>query len=106
MGRASAVDPDILEAVRRFRDESGIDRVILFGSHVQGDADEGSDVDLVLVDARFEGQRSFERPVGLRRWWPEGLPVDFLCYTPEEFEDLKDRPSLVRTALDEGIAVA
>jgi len=37
--------------------------------------------------------------------WDLGMPVDFLCYTPEEFAELSKRPSIVREALREGIPV-
>lgn len=106
MGRGRDLSPEVRSIVERFRRESGIDRVIVFGSRAAGGATEQSDVDLVLVDDRFRGKRAFERPVGLRRYWPEGVAVDFLCYTPEEFEELKDRPTIVRLAVEEGVEVA
>ncbi|MBI3412683.1 MAG: hypothetical protein HY051_01210 [Candidatus Aenigmarchaeota archaeon] len=34
-----------------------------------------------------------------------GYPVDFICYTPEEFEREKKRVSIVSTALKEGIEI-
>lgn len=95
----------VRKAVERFRRETGIETVILFGSQSRGDAGPASDVDLLLVDERFRGQRFFERPVGLWDHWPRGIPVEFLCYTPEEVEDLRDQPTIVRAALEEGVRI-
>jgi len=32
-------------------------------------------------------------------------PVDFLCYTPEEFEEKRKEISIVRQALKEGVVI-
>lgn len=57
--KAKAVRPlersDIQEAVSDIVPEYGARRVMLFGSHARGDADESSDVDLVI---------DFDRPIG------------------------------------------
>lgn len=60
-------------------------KVILFGSHARGDADEESDLDLVIVAA---SAKSF---VGRLRESVDLLPVprlDPLIYTPEEWEEM------------------
>ena len=46
-----------------------------------------------------------KRPVNLYLEWDLDYPVDFICYTPEEFKKLSRRPSLVRGALKEGKVV-
>jgi hypothetical protein len=38
--------------------------------------------------------------------WTMDYPVDFLCYTPEEFEEKRSEISIVRHAINEGIAIA
>ena len=37
--------------------------------------------------------------------WDLRHPVDFLCYTPEEFRELSKRPSIVKVALKEGVSI-
>ena len=65
-----------------------VERIILFGSRARGEADEYSDLDLVVVrrtSARFlkrleeAYQRLADAALGL------GVDVDILVYTPEEY---------------------
>lgn len=105
MGTGPALDPDLVEAIRSFVEETGVEHVIVFGSQATGTAGEHSDVDLLVIDPRFEGQRPFERPVPLYDHWPDAIPADFVCYTPEEVEEARGRATIVQAALDEGIVV-
>ena len=79
--------------------------MILFGSYARGKTHRFSDVDLIVVSPRFRRKNIAERASPLYLEWDLDLPVDFLCYTPEEFETLSKRPSLVREALEEGIKI-
>lgn len=101
---------DIVSAVARLRARvaSGfpIERVVLFGSRARGDARLLSDVDLLVVSPAFRGKSLGERAGPLYVAWDLDLPVDFLCYTPEEFERERGRVSIVRVALEEGRDVA
>lgn len=106
MVEGPALTDEVRRVVERFKERAGIERVFVVGSQVGREAGPHSDVDLLLVDPRFRGEKFFERPVALYDHWPKGIPVDFLCYTPEEFERLKDRPTIVRVAVEEGVAVA
>jgi len=36
-------------------------------------------------------------------YWNLDLPVDFLCYTPKEFNKLKKQISIVKEAIENGI---
>ena len=38
-------------------------------------------------------------------YWNLDYPVDFLCYTPEEFEKKKKEISIVKEAVKEGIDI-
>ena len=66
---------------------------------------EHSDVDLILVSKKFRGKKFHSRFKGLWLKWDLGLPVDFLCYTPEEFEELKKEVSVVSEAVRGGIEI-
>lgn len=62
-----------------------VEKIILFGSHARGKADEYSDLDLIIIkktDKRFV-QRLVEVPL---------LPVhaDVFVYTPEEFKIMEE----------------
>lgn len=81
-----------------------IKEVILFGSRVNGRLRKNSDVDLIIV-GDFKGKGNLERAPQLYDFWEIDLPVDFICYTPEEYELLKKRISIVKEALTTGIFI-
>jgi predicted nucleotidyltransferase len=82
-----------------------IKEVILFGSQVSGTADDDSDVDLIVVGDEFRDKSPLKRPFELYLEWAMDCPVDFLCYTPEEFEEKRNEISIVRHAINEGITI-
>ncbi len=101
--RAWMVDEAALqEAARRLVERFQPERVILFGSHARGTADERSDVDLLVV-CRFGGPRR-DMMVAMDRAL-RGLPFarDVIVITPEELAtELLLPGSVVRTAIREG----
>lgn len=46
-----------------------------------------------------------ERGSKMYDYWNILYPVDFLCYTPEEYEKLRKEITIVKQALDEGIEI-
>lgn len=90
------------EAARRLAAEFRPQRIILFGSHARGTADQRSDVDLLVI-GRFEGSRR-TLMVAMDRAL-RGLPFarDVLVLTPEEFDRDRTIPGTVaRPAWREG----
>ena len=77
----------------------------LFGSRAKGNNHRWSDFDLVIVSKKFRKKESFQRAVGFHNYWTIDYPVDFLCYTPEEFNKLKKQVTIVREAVRQGIEV-
>ena len=70
----------LVDALRPYQPE----RIYLFGSHARGEADELSDVDLVIIKQTSHPFWDRLREVG--RLLPVELgAVDALVYTPEEF---------------------
>lgn len=73
------------ELTRRLVDQFNPERIVLFGSHARGGADDRSDVDLLVI-CDLEGDRwelalAMDRALrGLR------LARDIIILTPEEFE--------------------
>jgi len=57
------------------------------------------------VSRKFKGKNFHSRFKGLWLKWDLDLPVDFIPYTPEEFDKLKKEVSIVSEALREGIVV-
>ena len=96
---------DLARFGRKVSRRFAIERMILFGSRASGRPRPDSDVDLIIVGRRFHRKNPVDRAAPLYLLRDLGLPVDFLCYTPEEFEELSKRPSIVREALREGIRV-
>ena len=82
-----------------------IKEMILFGSQVTGEADENSDIDLIVVGDEFKGKSPLKRSFKLYLEWTLDYPVDFLCYTPEEFEEKRKEISIVRHAIREGVVI-
>ena len=70
--------------VRRLKETLPLKQILLFGSFATGKIHEGSDIDLVLVGQFTE--RFQERIFRVLELNDEGLPIEPLCYTPDEFE--------------------
>ncbi len=71
---------EVVEALRSYQPE----RVYLFGSWARGEADELSDLDLVVI--KRTTAPFFDRLMEVGRLLPAGAGgVDVLVYTPDEF---------------------
>ena len=105
----SLTESKLVKALKGFKEmicqKYDIREMILFGSQVSGEADENSDIDLIVVGDEFEGKSPLKRPVVLYLEWTMDYPVDFLCYTPEEFEEKRKEISIVRHAIKEGVVI-
>lgn len=86
-----------------------IQSMFLFGSTASGNRKKYSDIDLLVVSKRFRNKSVLKRSVPFYHEWHVvqnlNYPVDFICYTPEEFDDLKDRVTIVREAVRNGIEI-
>jgi len=79
-------------------------KLILFGSRATGKTHKWSDFDLLVVSDAFK-QNRIEEGAKLYNFWKEDYPVDFLCYTPEEFNRLKKQVTIVREAVTKGVEI-
>lgn len=96
---------DIEQLAREIGEAAHAERVVLFGSHANGHADESSDVDLLVVAEsnlpRHKRSRDLYRRIRTHRF-----PVDILVYTPEEVRRNSTTPvSFVSQALRNGRTV-
>lgn len=71
--------------VRELKAALPVEEVWLFGSFARGEVHEGSDIDLVIVG---DFRERFHERIG-RIWALTDLPIEPLCYTREEFEEMK-----------------
>lgn len=103
LGRDVALVRKLIERLAAIR----VERAIVFGSRVRGDALLTSDLDLILVSPDFEGLSFTDRPMAVHDAWDfeEAPSLEVICYTPEEFARKRERIGLVRTAVEEGLAV-
>lgn len=85
--------------------EISIEKMYLFGSRAKGKTHRWSDFDLLIVSKKFRNKISFERAVGFHKYWEIDYPIDFLCYTPEEFNKFKKQITIVREVVKEGIEI-
>ncbi len=83
----------------------GVSKILLFGSQATGTAAKDSDVDLVVVSDKFKQMNFFRRAALMYDYWDLRVPVDFLCYTPKEFESLSKRITIVSHAVKHGIVI-
>ncbi|MFQ5799922.1 MAG: nucleotidyltransferase domain-containing protein [Nitrospinota bacterium] len=99
----------IVKLLKRYKEdvakEIPISRMLLFGSYAEGNPNRDSDIDLIIVSPSFRRMNFFKRGATMYGYWHLNYPVDFLCYTPEEFEKLTSEVTIVREAVREGIEI-
>ncbi|MBI4162449.1 MAG: hypothetical protein HY513_02100 [Candidatus Aenigmarchaeota archaeon] len=49
--------------------------------------------------------RMFKKNVSKDDYWSLRYPVDFLCYSPDEFEKQRKKITIVKQVVDEGIEI-
>ncbi len=76
---------------------------ILFGSRINGTPHEWSDLDAIIVSRRFDGIRFIKRAYHFKSAIRPHIGMTALCYTPEEFEDLRTGIGVVADACREGV---
>ena len=84
LGRREEILRELERLVRRLKETLPLEKVYLFGSFATGNIHEGSDIDLVLV-GQFR-ERFQERIFRVLELNDENLPIEPLCYSPDEFE--------------------
>lgn len=81
-------------------------RIILFGSHARGDANEDSDIDLLVIITKIYGPHNSRRKV-LAQLWRSLMrirtPVDIILSSVDEVAQWRDTTNhLIARALREG----
>jgi uncharacterized protein len=105
MGRRQSLIKQLKEFKNKLEEIISVNRILFFGSMSRGKAKKDSDVDLIIVSKDFKGKSFRRRAIGFYDYWDLDYPVDFLCYTPEEFNKLKKQVSIVSEAIKKGVEV-
>jgi predicted nucleotidyltransferase len=74
-------------------------KVFIFGSRIKGNATANSDLDVIVVSDHFNTVPFIKRMtlLSIKARFPKH--VDYLCYTPEEFERVKISSAVIQDAL-------
>ena len=95
----------VREALVPILKKGSVAKAIVFGSYARGEADQHSDLDLIIV---AESERTFfhrhkDFP-DIYEYWRKGL--DMLIYTPDELSDMLDEHrAFIEQALEEGVVI-
>lgn len=97
----------IIENLKKFKKrlKFEVDKIIFFGSRTKGTYNKHSDVDLIVISKHFKNQKFRHRSIELYDYWDLKYPVDFICYTPDEFKEKSTMITLARTAKQEGVVI-
>ena len=102
-------EKSLMKSLREFKLKTSkhipINKMIFFGSRVSGKSHRWSDIDLIIVSNKFGHLNFRRRATKMYDYWNLGYPVDFLCYTPDEFKKLSKQITIVREAIKEGIEI-
>ncbi len=105
MVRKTAIMNELKKFKQALQKEISVSKLILFGSVADGTATNDSDVDLIIVSPAFSKLNFFKRGALMYDYWKPLLAVDFLCFTPEEFEQRKKGVTIVSHALKHGVVI-
>lgn len=83
-----------------------VNRLILFGSRARGDNFVSSDFDFILVSGDFRGMHFMKRASRIYEFWDMAQDLEILCYTPEEWERLKNSRGILLNAQKDGVCIA
>ncbi len=103
MSKDPVVAQFVSETLPALKRDWHAEHVIVFGSRARGEADQWSDLDVIVVSGSFNGRRFVDRAGDLLEAVNSPLELEPLCYTPEEFDRKRRQPGIVATACEEGI---
>lgn len=103
--RLTTINDRLTERVaNRIVESRDPEAIYLFGSAARGDAEPGSDLDLLVVTALGDDERPFEVASQIRRLFDGWLvSFDILVQSPSDFARAKGQPGpIAHTAFHEG----
>jgi predicted nucleotidyltransferase len=94
---------ELKKFLKKVEEAFPLERAILFGSRVTGNALKESDYDIILVSCHFSGLSFFKRIEILLDMWEMKEELEVLPYTPDEFSRKGSEICVVQEAIKEGI---
>jgi len=83
----------------------GVEHAIFFGSRERGDERPHSDLNLILLDDRFEGQGLSRLLQELQSKWKSDVQLELLPCSPEQFAEMQEWNPLAREAAQRGLSI-
>jgi uncharacterized protein len=106
MGKKAALLSRLEEIKKEINRDFPVEKMILFGSNATGKTHKDSDIDLIIVSPKFKGLDFMQRGSKMYDYWSlTDQPVDFICYTPEEYKKRSKGVTMVGKAMIEGIKI-
>src|SRR3990172_5924875 len=78
------------------------EKILLFGSRIKGEANENSDIDVIIVSQVFAGIPFVKRTPIVLKTVRFDKHIDFICYSPIDFQKIKSTSSIIMDALRYG----
>ena len=78
------------------------EQVVIFGSRITGEAQEDSDLDVIVVSKIFERIPFIRRMAFMLKKVQFEKHIDFLCYAPAEFGRIQHASAILQDALQYG----
>ena len=94
------------QALPEILSEFNPQKVIVFGSRVQGKAHRESDLDVIFISSYFQGVPFLKRMAMVLKRVRFPKHIDYLCCTEEEFEKLKHTSSILSDTMENSIELA
>ncbi|MHC1591406.1 MAG: nucleotidyltransferase domain-containing protein [Candidatus Helarchaeales archaeon] len=81
-------------------------KIILFGSRAKKNHLKSSDVDLLIISNKFKNVSFRNRILNIVKHWSETrILLEPICVTPEEYQNRKEKISIIREAEKTGIPI-
>jgi len=94
------LDAELRALAQQLRTHYRASKILAFGSYTRHELNEGSDIDLLIVG---EFTERFHKRIGAVLELTE-LPIEPLCYTPAELEQLvRDKNPFIAAVLEEAV---
>lgn len=106
---AGASNQQVIEHLRQLKSSLSqryrLQQFLLFGSRARNEELLTSDADLLVVSEDFSGTKFRHRPEKILEFWSDVVDLEVLCYTPDEFEEMKNRIGIVRQAVADAVDI-
>jgi len=81
------IDKEFINFFKKLKERYNVKHIYLYGSYARNEFNEGSDIDLLIVGDFIE---KFNDRIANVLMLTD-LPIEPLCYTPKEFEEMKKK---------------